>query len=321
MNVNLRKKPTIAIIVPCFNEEVVLDSSIKQLSSLLEDLISKSIIGNNSFICFVDDGSSDQTWMKIYSHHKINKKIKGLRLSTNFGHQNALLAGMNFIKDKIDCSITVDADLQQDIATIPKFIEKYIHGADIVFGIRKNMIPNSLLKKTTAIIFYSLMRLLGVKIISHHSDYRLVSRPVIEALSQYGEVNLFLRGIFYKIGFNSDFVYYNVKPRLAGVTKYNLDRMVFLAIEAITSFSIIPIRIITFIGLSIFSVSMIMIAYYIYMIFFLKYIVPSWVLTVLPIYFIGSLQMMSLGVIGEYMGKIYLETKRRPRYIIRDQLI
>ena len=313
-------KPKLAIVVPCYNEEEVLPRTAKRLLEVLDGLISPNKINDESFILFVDDGSKDRTWTIIEDLTKQNTKIKGLKLTRNFGHQNALLAGMEYIFNKCDCLITIDADLQHDEQAIGEFVQKYIDGAEIVLGIRKDRKVDSIFKKLTALIFYQLLLKMGVNIIKNHADYRLISNTALKALLEFKEVNLFLRGLIHLIGFKTDYVFYDFKERFAGQTKYPLRKMLALALDGITSFSIVPLRLITFIGFLIFMGSLIMSGYIFYTAIFTNKSVPGWASTVLPIYFIGGVQLLSLGIIGEYIGKIYMETKRRPRYIVEKEI-
>ena len=313
-------KPKLAIVVPCYNEEEVLPRTAKRLLEVLDGLISPNKINDESFILFVDDGSKDRTWTIIEDLTKQNTKIKGLKLTRNFGHQNALLAGMEYIFNKCDCLITIDADLQHDEQAIGEFVQKYIDGAEIVLGIRKDRKVDSIFKKLTALIFYQLLLKMGVNIIKNHADYRLISNTALKALLEFKEVNLFLRGLIHLIGFKTDYVFFDVKERFAGQTKYPLRKMLALALDGITSFSVVPLRLITLIGFLIFMGSLIMSGYIFYTAIFTNKSVPGWASTVLPIYFIGGVQLLSLGIIGEYIGKIYMETKRRPRYIVEKEI-
>lgn len=310
------KSPILALVLPCYNEEAVLSETIKRLSGILEDLISKNKISEKSYMLFVDDGSVDKTWDIIETSSKINRFVKGIKLSRNQGHQIALFAGMEYVVDKCDCMISMDADLQQDENAIEEFINKYIEGCEVVLGIRRDRKTDGLFKKLTAIGFYELMRIMGVQIIKNHADYRLLSNRAIKALMQFREVNLFLRGLIPLIGFRTDFVFFDVKDRFAGVSKYSLSKMLSLAIDGITSFSITPLRLISVVGFIAFIFSMLLSFYVFYIAIFTNKAVPGWASTVLPIYFMGGVQLLSIGIIGEYIGKIYIETKRRPRYFI-----
>ena len=309
------KKIILSIIIPCYNEEEVLPTTKKRLLFILNDLEKKNIISNTSFLLFIDDGSNDKTWTIIEESAKNNSKIKGLKFSKNFGHQNALIAGMMFSKDKADAVLSIDADLQQDEKAIYKFLEKYNKGYEIINGVRTNRQTDSLLKKITATGFYRLMKIMGVSIIPNSADFRLVSSRVITELEHFHEANLFLRGLFPGLGFKTTTVSHIVKKRFAGKAKYSFKKMLILAIDGITSFSIVPIRFVTILGFLVSFVSLIM-TLYIISVFFLRQTVPGWASTVIPIYFIGGVQLISLGLIGEYIGRIYIEVKNRPRYII-----
>lgn len=310
----------LALIVPCYNEEEVLCETIEKLTIVLQELVDKNQINQKSFVLFVDDGSQDKTWYLIESFSQKNRYIKGIKLSRNRGHQNALLAGMEYVIDKCDCLISLDADLQQDERMIKEFIEKYFHGSDIVYGIRNDRNTDSLCKKFTALGFYKLMSIMGVNIIKNHADYRLLSNRVNKSLLNFKEVNLFLRGLIPLLGFKTDYVYFNVKDRFAGESKYTLKKMLSFAIDGITSFSVVPLRVISIIGIAIFSISIFMSIYILGVALFTEKAIPGWASIVLPIYFIGGIQLLSIGVLGEYIGKIYKETKRRPRYFIESEV-
>jgi glycosyltransferase involved in cell wall biosynthesis len=245
--------------------------------------------------------------------------VRGLKLSRNFGHQNALLAGLLKAKGQADCVISIDADLQQDEGAIPEFIDKYNEGFDIVFGVREDRRSDGVAKKATALVFYRLMNLMGVRIIRNHADYRLVSNRVLETLAGYGEVNLFLRGIFPSLGFRSAQVVHDVRERFAGESKYSMRKMLSFALDGITSFSVMPMRVVALVGVLIFFFSLGM-SGYVLLAKLLGGAVTGWASTVLPIYFIGGIQLISLGVIGEYVGKIYMEAKRRPRFIVEEEV-
>jgi polyisoprenyl-phosphate glycosyltransferase len=305
----------LGIVLPCYNEEEVLIDSFQKLKIILSQMIEDKKISASSFIAFVDDGSKDGTWNIISQLSLTNHFVKGLKLSKNFGHQSAILAGMHHYNNDCDCIITIDADLQDDINAMPSMIEEFIKGSEIVYGVRKQRQNDSFFKKATAIGFYKLMKWFGVDIIFNHADYRLVSKRVINELRGYNEVNLFLRGMFPLIGFKTSEVYYDRKIRVAGETKFPFKKMFSFAMDGLTSFSIKPLRVITVLGLLIFVVSIILSFYAVFSFLYLK-AVPGWSSIVLPIYFIGGVQLLSIGIIGEYLGKIYKEVKRRPKYII-----
>lgn len=311
--------PTLAIVVPCLNEEIVLKDTAQRLGDVLQTLISTSQISGNSFIEFVDDGSRDGTWSLIKELGKHNHRIKGLKLTRNVGHQNALLAGLLSVSDKADCAISIDADLQQDEKRIPEFVDRFVDGFDIVYGIRENRKADTIVKKTTAGGFYWLMAKMGVPIIRDHADYRLVSKRVIHTLANYEEVNLFLRGLFPLLGYRSSVVTHEVRARVSGRTKYSFGQMLSLALNGITSFSLVPLRLIAILGFAIFMCSLSM-SFYVILAFLSGRTVVGWASTVLPIYLIGGLQLLSLGIVGEYIGRIYMETKRRPKFAIEEEL-
>jgi glycosyltransferase involved in cell wall biosynthesis len=312
-------QPLLSIVVPCFNEEQVLPTTAQLLLAVLEDLKMKTKISPESFIYFIDDGSGDATWKIIEELHDSNPAVKGLKLAHNAGHQHALLAGMLSLRGKIDCTISDDADLQDDISAIEGMIDEYCKGCDIVYGIRKEREHDTLLKKTSALAFYRLMKLMGIDIVYNHADFRLISRRALETLSEFREVNLFLRGIIPLLGFRTAQIYYNRLERSAGVSKYNLRKMLSLAFDGITSFSVVPLRIISVLGLF-FSCLSLSLGVWVFVSYLLGRTVPGWASTVLPIYVIGGIQLLSIGLIGEYLGKIFKEVKARPRYIIEQEL-
>lgn len=308
------------LVIPCYNEESVLNETASQLLNILDSMIEKEIISDKSKILFVNDGSKDKTWEIIEQLHNQNPKFCGVCLSRNKGHQNALLAGLMTAREYADIVISLDADLQDDVHAIPKMVEQYKQGYEIVYGVRSSRDKDSFFKKFTAEGFYKFMKLLGVDIVFNHADYRLMSKPALNALSQFEEVNLFLRGIVPLIGFKSTTVEYERNERFAGESKYPLKKMLAFAFDGITSFSIKPIRMITWLGALIFLISLIVLIVFIC----LKYTgvtVSGWTSIVASIWMIGGIQMLSLGIIGEYIGKIYNETKKRPRYIISKVIL
>lgn len=316
MNIN----KTLYLVIPCYNEEEVLNETAKRLKVKMQTMMSSQLISDDSKIVFVNDGSKDKTWGIIEQLHNDDKLFCGIRLSRNKGHQNALLAGLMTVKDKCDMAISLDADLQDDVDAIDKFVEKYHRGCDIVYGVRSTRKKDSFFKKTTAQGFYKVMKLLGVDIVYNHADYRLMSRRAIEALESFKEVNLFLRGIVPLIGFKSDTVEYERNERFAGESKYPLKKMLAFAFDGITSFSTKPIRMITVLGVLIFSVSIIMMIYFL-TIYIMGKAVAGWSTIVISIWAIGGLQLLAIGIVGEYIGKIYLESKARPKFIIDEVLI
>jgi len=309
----------LAIVVPCFNEDAVLADTARQLSAVLSMLIANNKVDHASFIYFVDAGSKDSTWRLIEKMHSKNPIVKGLKLAHNAGHQSALLAGMLTLIDKVDFIISVDADLQDDISTIEPMVDEYLRGCDVVFGVRKNRDTDTFFKKKSAQAFYKLMTTMGVDIIDNHADYRLLSKRALKALSEFKERNLFLRGIVPQLGFKTSTIYYNRLIRKAGVSKYNLRRMLSFAFDGITSFSIVPLRMITALGFLV-SLGSLAISFWVLAAYLFGLTVPGWTSTVLPIYFIGGVQLLSIGLIGEYIGKIYNEVKARPRYIIEEEI-
>lgn len=304
----------LTLVVPCFNEEEVLPDTASQLSALLAQLGRDGLVSPHSRVLFVDDGSTDGTWSLIESLSQRAPALSGIKLSRNRGHQNALLAGLFTAEG--DVMVSIDADLQDDIGVIRDMVQQYRQGADVVYGVRKNRASDSAFKRLTAAGFYRFMKLLGADSISNHADFRLMSRRAVEALKQFGEVNLFLRGIVPLIGFRSAIVRYDRLERRAGVTKYPLRRMLGLALDAVTSFSVVPLRIITLIGFIVFLISAAMAGWALWARLFTDQTLPGWTSTILPIYFLGGIQILCIGVIGEYMGKLYQEAKARPRYII-----
>lgn len=307
------------MIIPCYNEQEVLQETAKRLLSEYNRLINNKIINNSSRIVFINDGSKDDTWEIIQNLHRENKLFSGINLSRNKGHQNALLAGLLTVKDDADMIISMDADLQDDISAIKDMIEKYYEGYDIVYGVRNKRNKDSFFKRFTAESFYKVTNKLGGEIIYNHADFRLLSKRVLDGLSQYKEVNLFLRGIIPMIGYDSTIVTYDRNERYAGTSKYPLKKMLSFAIEGITSLSIKPIRIVTGIGLSVFLISIIMLIYVLYK-YYIGDTIIGWSSVTISVWFIGGIQLMSLGIIGEYIGKIYLESKKRPRFIIKDYI-
>ncbi len=314
------EKTTLYIVVPCYNEEEVLPETTKRLTEKLNSMINDKLISKDSRIMYVNDGSKDATWQIIEKFHKENPYVTAINLTRNRGHQNALLAGLMTAKEYADAVISMDADLQDDIEVISEFVEQYKSGADIVYGIRKSRKKDSFFKKYTALAFYKLMEKMGVEIIYNHADYRLMSKRALEALEQFKEVNLFLRGIVPMIGFKTANVLYDRGERFAGKSKYPLKKMLAFAIDGITSCSVKPIRMITSLGFIIFLLSIVMLIYVIIGAIS-GHTVDGWATVVVLMCFFGGFQIMSIGIVGEYVGKIYLETKERPRFLICDKLI
>lgn len=305
------------IIVPCFNEEEVLPITATHLKGKLEQLTASKKISEKSKILFVNDGSSDSTWDIVNSLNKQCHIFSGLNLSKNYGHQNALVAGLDFAVKRADIIISIDADLQDDINAIEEMLEKHRKGCDIVYGVRSDRKSDNFFKRTTAGLFYRFMNFLDTKTVFNHADYRLMSKRAVEALLQFDEINLFLRGIIPMLGFRSEIVYYKRNKRIAGKSKYSLSKMISFALNGITSFSSKPIRYITLAGFLIFIISIIMIIYFICQ-WYGGNTVSGWPSVICSVWAIGGLLMLSVGIIGEYIGKIYTETKHRPRFIVES---
>ena len=313
-------EPILTIVVPCYNEEEVLAETIAQLKSTVIEMVENQVVSEKSKILFVDDGSKDRTWEMIYKESLNGQTVKGLKLSRNVGHQNALLAGLYSAKDASDCLITIDADLQDDVAAIAEMVHMFRKGHEIVYGVRSKRDSDSFFKRFTAEGFYKMMNRLGVKLIFNHADFRLMSRRAVEELENFAESNMFLRGIVPLIGFSSTSVYYERKERTAGETKYPLKRMLGFAFDGITSFSVTPIRFVLVVGFLSFTLSLIFGAYFLSLKFFGNTEL-GWTSLITSIWLIGGLQLIALGLVGEYIGKIYKETKRRPKYIVDIDLL
>lgn len=307
------------IVIPCYNEEEVLCETAKRLTDKLHRMISDQVVSDQSRMVFVDDGSKDRTWELIRELHTSNPLVLGIKSSRNRGHQNTLLAGLFTVKDDCDMAVSMDADLQDDIEVLDQFVKKYEEGCEIVYGVRSARKTDTFFKKFTAESFYKLMSHMGVDIVYNHADYRLMSKRAIEELENYKEVNLFLRGIVPMIGFKSGIVEYERHERFAGKSKYPLKKMLAFAMDGITSLSIRPIRFITGLGVALFLVSIVLLIYYIIG-YFAGNTIEGWATLVVSIWGIGGLELLAIGVIGEYIGKIYLETKGRPRYIVEEYL-
>jgi glycosyltransferase involved in cell wall biosynthesis len=307
------------MVIPCYNEQEVLSETATRLKKKMELLVREGKISKASRITFVNDGSNDKTWEVISGLHKIDHLYCGINLSMNKGHQNALLAGIMTVKDYADMVITMDVDLQDDINAIDEMVDKYLDGCDIVYGVRSSRDRDSFFKRVSAEGYYRLMNTLGAKTIFNHADFRLMSKRAIEGLAQFNEVNLFLRGIVPMIGYRSDSVYYERGVRFAGKSKYPLNKVLSFAWEGITSFSIKPIRMISTLGAIIFTLSIGMLIY-ILIRYFTGETTVGWASVAVSVWSIGGLILLSLGVVGEYIGKIYLETKKRPHYIVENFL-
>ena len=306
---------TLWFVIPCYNEEEMLPLTARALIEKMDMLIKEGRIAPDSKVLFVDDGSKDKTWELIERLHRSVPMFTGIKLSRNRGHQNALLAGMMTAKEYADIIVTMDADLQDDINAVDGFLDKRAEGCDIVYGVRSSRDKDTRFKRWTARTYYKLLARLGVEITYDHADYRLMSRRAVEALERFSEVNLFLRGLVPMLGFKSDTVSYVRNERQAGESKYPLKKMLSFAIEGITSLSVKPIRLITSLGLIVFLISLIMLIYF-FVLWCMDKTVPGWTTTVVSVWALGGLQLLAIGVIGEYIGKIYLETKHRPSFLI-----
>ena len=312
--------PILFIVLPCFNEEAVLDSSIAQLSELYGKLITDNSISAQSRFLFVNDGSKDNTWSIIQENSATNPLVCGIKLAKNVGHQNAILAGMETAVKYADVIITMDADLQDDINKVPEMLQKFMDGADIVYGVKNERKVDSRFKRATAKIFYSLMNWLGVNTVYNHADFRLMSKRAVEALSGYKERNLFLRGIIPQLGFKTEVIYEDLRPRQAGESKYTLSKMMNLAVDGITSFSIKPVRLVVSLGIVFILIALGILIYVLCMVAQSK-TVAGWASLMLSMWFIGGCLLVCMGIVGEYVGKIYLEVKERPRFVIEETLL
>lgn len=315
----MKKEAVLYIIIPCYNEEPVLMETERRLSEKLGKMIESQMVSGRSRIVFVDDGSKDHTWKMICDMYEKNPLVSGIKSSRNRGHQNTLLEGLMTVKSDCDIAVSMDADLQDDIEVLDQFVEKYYAGCDIVYGVRKSRKKDTWFKRTSAEAFYKILGAMGVNIVYNHADYRLMSRRAMEELAGFQEVNLFLRGLVPMLGFRTDVVEYERNERFAGESKYPLSKMVAFALDGITSLSIKPIRFITFLGCMLFVVSIVLLIYFLIG-YFLGKTIQGWATLVISIWGIGGLELLAIGVIGEYIGKIYMESKRRPRYIVEEYL-
>jgi len=313
------ENPILGILVPVYNEEEILPETISVLLEKIRSLTSSGLISNESFLLFVDDGSSDDSWNLIKQERERSKHLKAIKLSNNVGHQRALLAAYHFSAEKADCVVSLDADLQDNVDVVVDMLKAYKNGAHQVYGIRQNRSKDSFFKKWSALAFYKLMKLMGVQIVYNHADFRLVSKQVLHELLTYQETNIFLRGIFPLMGFKSASIYYDRLERTAGKTKFSLRKMMSFALDGISSFSNVPLRIITWLGVFIFIGSLIISLWILWVVIQDKN-VPGWASTILPIYFLGGIQLLAIGVLGEYLSKIYLESKHRPHYHIEETI-
>jgi glycosyltransferase involved in cell wall biosynthesis len=304
----------VALVVPCYNEEDVLPETCRRLLETLTGLERRGIVSADSAVYFVDDGSTDRTWELVADRARRDPRVHGIRLSRNKGHQTALLAGLHHAEG--DVVVTVDADLQDDLGAVEEMLRHSTEGSDIVYGVRRSRNTDTFWKRNTALGYYRALGWLGIEVIDNHADFRLMSRRAVDAVLQYPEVNVFLRGLIPLLGFSSSTVYYDRDQRFAGVSKYPLRRMLGLAIDGVTSFSVAPLRLVSGLGLLVATLSAGMIGWVLFGSIVWDTVIPGWASSVLPIYFLGGLQLLSLGVVGEYVAKIYLETKRRPRFFI-----
>ncbi len=310
--------PSLAIVIPCYNEEEVLPETSSRLTTLLHSFREEHLVDKDSYILLVDDGSKDNTWKQIEALSHTYPEYRGLKLSRNFGHQHALLAGLHQADD-VTITVSVDADLQDDLDAIREMILKYRQGAEIVYGVRDDRGSDSTFKRGSALLFYKILSWMGVESVYNHADFRLMSQVTLDAFRQFGESNIYLRGMVPLLGFASDTVYYKRTERFAGTSKYNLKKMISLAWNGISSLSIQPLRFVTFCGFSIFSISILLSLYALYSYLF-RETSMGWTSTVLPIYFLGGIQLLCVGLLGEYVAKIYKEVKQRPKYIIEKMV-
>ncbi|WP_422013828.1 glycosyltransferase family 2 protein [Roseateles sp.] len=308
----------LSIVVPCYNEEAVLPETARRLRLLLDRIYASGLITGDSAVYFVDDGSRDATWTTITTLNGQDPRLRGIKLSRNQGHQAALLAGLLTVEG--DAVVSIDADLQDDISVIEAMVKEHVAGAEVVYGVRDSRATDTAFKRRTALLYYQLMRRFGVELVHNHADFRLLSRRAVEALRQYGEVNIFLRGIIPMIGYRAATVKYDRAERFAGVSKYPLRKMLAFALEGVTSLSVVPLRIITLLGFLVSMFSFFMIIFVLYGTLVVKAVIPGWASSVVPIYFLGGIQLLAIGILGEYIGKIYLESKARPRFFIESTL-
>ena len=309
--------PTVYLVIPCYNEEAVLPETVKQLTAKLNAMIDSGRADRNSRMLFVDDGSKDSTWELISRFCEENELVGGLKLAHNRGHQNALLAGLMTAKGSCDCAVSLDADLQDDIEVLDQFVDKFMDGCDVVYGVRNKRDTDTFFKRASAQGFYKFMQVLGVDIVYNHADYRLMSRRALDALSEYHETNLFLRGIVPLIGYRSDYVYYDRHERFAGESKYPLKKMISFALDGITSFSVKPLKIISNLGIAVSILSVVGLLYALIS-HFTGNTVAGWTAIVCSIWLLGGIQLLCLGVVGGYIGKLYSEVKARPRYRVEE---
>ena len=315
----LENRARLAIVVPCYNEEEVIEMSNSVLVEKLKDLMDEGLISDDSYIYYVNDGSKDNTWNILERLHERYSCVNCLKLSRNRGHQNAVMAGMMSAMDNCDCCITIDADLQDDVNVIRDMIINYLKGDQIVLGVRSKRDKDTFFKRFTAQTFYKIMNWMGAQTVQDHADFRLMSNLVLHELEKYNESNLFLRGVIMELGFSRSIVYFERKERLAGESKYPLSKMIGLAVDGITSFSIKPIKLVRSLGI-LFTILSMLAAVIFFILFLCNVAVSGWVAVLLAIFFMGGIQLISIGIIGEYVGKTYVESKHRPRYIVERNL-
>lgn len=313
------EKPFLTVVVPCYNEEEVLSESVTQLTNIIEKLVMSESISDKSQIMFVDDGSKDRTWELIQQYSESNEHVSGLKLSRNYGHQGALLAGLTEAHAYSDCVVSIDADLQDDVNAIIEFIEKYHEGYDVVYGVRDKRDTDTYFKRNSALAFYRIMSKLGVNMVPNHADYRLLSKRALTEFLRYKEENMFIRGIVPLLGFKSTKVFYNRNERFAGESKYPLKKMVLFAVDGITSFSVAPIRLLLVLGSVIFMIGVVMGIYAIVQ-KIIGAVVPGWTSLIVSLWLIGGIQLIGIGVLGEYIGKIFKQVKERPRFTIEKNV-
>jgi glycosyltransferase involved in cell wall biosynthesis len=315
----LENRARLAIVVPCYNEEEVIEMSNSVLVEKLKDLMDEGLISDDSYIYYVNDGSKDNTWNILEKLHERYSCVNCLKLSRNRGHQNAVMAGMMSAMDNCDCCITIDADLQDDVNVIRDMVINYLKGDQIVLGVRSKRDKDTFFKRFTAQTFYKIMNWMGAQTVQDHADFRLMSNLVLHELEKYNESNLFLRGVVMELGFSRSIVYFERKERLAGESKYPLSKMIGLAVDGITSFSIKPIKLVRSLGI-LFTILSMLAAVIFFILFLCNVAVSGWVAVLLAIFFMGGIQLISIGIIGEYVGKTYVESKHRPRYIVEKNL-
>ncbi len=313
-------KHRLAIVVPCYKEELVLHETTQRLTAVLDDLVKDDLIATNSYILYVNDGSTDNTWNIISELHEANKYVNGVNLAGNVGHQNALVAGLSSAVENCDMAISIDADLQDDVNAIREMVVKYYEGCDIVYGVRQSRQTDTWFKRTTALGFYSLMKSMGVKSVYNHADYRLMSQRALRQLLRYRERNLFLRGMVPTIGYKTDCVYYDRAERFAGESKYPLKKMISFAFDGITSFSVKPVHMVLYFGIVFLIVAFSIFCFVMYSLF-RGNAVPGWTSLMLSVWFCSGCILLGLGIVGEYVGKIYVEVKDRPRFNIERVLM